>query len=319
MGSHKFGLIIAGSVFCSSLVFAKIIDSTAVTVGNQPILASELEKMTRELAGGRDLASLPQEEQKALRQKALETLEEEALLRSEGKKLGFEVSQKQIDETKKNVMSRYGWTEAQFNAALQAQGLTLQKYEDLLRRQLLKLNIVQAKVKGRTQVTQQDVEVRYKQLYGNAPAEVKLHLYQLLFKIEPDAKPALVQAIRRKAEDIRAKIRSASDMKSLAKDSKLKASYSDLGFVQKGELDQAFEKAAFSTDEGKTTPPIRTPDSWRILFVKEKSVVDKIPLEKVEKDLHNKLEEEEVERAFRQYIDELRASALIQIHNEANQ
>lgn len=319
MGSHKFGLIIAGSVFCSSLVFAKIIDSTAVTVGNQPILASELEKMTRELAGGRDLASLPKEEQKALRQKALETLEEEALLRSEGKKLGFEVSQKQIDDTKKNVMSRYGWTEAQFSAALQAQGLTLQKYEDLLRRQLLKLNIVQAKVKGRTQVTQQDVEVRYKQLYGNAPAEVKLHLCQLLFKIEPDAKPALVQAIRQKAEDVRAKIRSASDMKSLAKDPKLKASYSDLGFVQKGELDQAFENAAFSTDEGKTTSPIRTPDSWRILFVKEKSVVDKIPLEKVEKDLHNKLEEEEVERAFRQYIDELRASALIQIHNEANQ
>ncbi len=312
--------IFIGLLF-SNYSIAVEVERVVAVVGSQPILSSDVDATMLQILRGKNPKDLSEEEKSALLKQALDILIADSLIQSEVKKLGLDVTEREISDSINGIRSQYGLQEHDFERALAAQGMSYSVYKSQIKKQLYKLKIVQAKVKSRVHVTKQDIETAYKK---NAPASTsneKRHVYQVLFSLKKDASKVDEDAVKEKAKQLINNVKTFEDWQKqtslLQSQSKLITS-SDLGFVVKGELLPIFENPVFSTTPKNAVDPIRSPMGLHVLFVKEKSAVEKIPLEKVEKDLHKQLEEEELERAFRQYVDELRRSAYIKIHDVAN-
>ncbi len=295
-------------LFLSSLFFSfsfaapLIVDRVVCVVGKEPILESEVNQLIKDT---RD-AVLTQKQ-------ALESLISDQVIFQEIKKLGLEVTAEEIEQTIKSVMKQYNLDGDGFLNALKHQGLELEQYREQLKRQLYKMKIIQAKIKSRVKISDDDIKSAYREQYPLDGGEFKVHLHYLLFK-------GKTAASHKKAQAAFSQLKSGKEFFTLSKSLSTEKDVvlGDFGEVKKGDLLADFEKHAFNLSELGFSSPIESNNGYFVIFVSKRIPVDKIPLEKVEKDLHKQLYEKEIEREFHQYIDELKMSAYIEERLEQN-
>jgi peptidyl-prolyl cis-trans isomerase D len=137
------------------------------------------------------------------------------------------------------------------------------------------------------------------------PEEVKAR--HILIKAK-DQKPESFKAAHDKIKDI-AKNTTVENFSQMAEkhseDPGSKTKGGDLGFFPRGRMVPEFEKAAFTTEKGQITEPIKTKYGYHILLVDEKKSETKDKLEQVEKNIARKLLEEE---AYEKTLDNIKES-----------
>jgi len=281
----------------SSEAFSKVIvDRVVAVVGNEPILQSEIAKSAKDKGQQTDDNQI------------LEELIAEKLIMQKLQKLNLEVKEEEIEQAQKSVMQQYNLKEASFAQALQGQGLSLDEYRAQLKKQLYRMKLVQAEIKKRVEISEDDLRQAYQNQYGSDEGSLKIKADYLLFKSKTKISKKKAQdayeILAAKREDfIELSIRLSTD-----KDV-LKGSF---GEVAKGELLANFEKPIFLLAEGSFTKPIETNDGYFIVYVSKRSYVEKVPFEKVKKELHDQLHTSEIERAFTRYVEELKKEAYIE-------
>lgn len=272
-----------------------IIDGIVGIVGKAPILQSEVTQLIKD---SKDV-SLTQKQ-------ALDLLISDQVVYQEIKKLGLEVTHDEIEQTVKSVMKQYNLDKDGFLNALKQQGLRLEAYREQLKKQLYKMKIIQAKIKSRVKISDDDIRSAYQAQY-QTDGEFKVHLHYLLFKNKNTAS-------KEKAQAAFLQLKSGREFFALSKNLSTDKNVilGDFGEVKKGDLLAEFEKHAFNLPELGFSSPIESENGYFVVFVSKRLPLEKIPLEKVEKDLHKQLYEKEIEREFHQYIDELKMSAYIE-------
>ncbi|MFZ9886114.1 MAG: foldase protein PrsA [Myxococcota bacterium] len=247
------------------------------------------------------------------RREVLDTLITEKLLETEVERLRIEVSKEEIDRIVENTKQQYKLDDAKLRQALAQQGLTLDEYRDGLRKQMLKAKIIQLKVKNRVQVTDQDVASTYAQRQALDAQEYRVRARHILFVV-PAGGPE--EEALAKAEAAKRRVLAGEDFSSLANELSEGPTAKNggaLGVFGRGEMVPEFERAAFSAVPGQVVGPVRTQFGWHLILVEERVALAQAPLEQVQDELRNRLYEEEVERAFRGYVEELRRKANIEI------
>lgn len=272
-----------------------IIDGIVGIVGKEPILQSEVNQVIKD-----------SKEISLTHKQALDILISDQVVAQEIKKIGIEVTQDEIEQTVKSVMKQYNLDKDGFLNALKQQGLSLEAYREQLKKQLYKMKIIQAKIKNRVKVSDDDIKSAYQAQYPS-DGEFKVHLHYLLFKNK-------IAASKEKAQAVFLQLKSGKGFFSLSKSLSTDKNVvlGDFGEVKKGDLLAEFEKHAFNLSELGFSSPIESENGYFVIFVSKRIPIEKIPLEKVEKDLHKQLYEKEIEREFHQYIDELKMSAYIE-------
>ncbi|MDZ7698779.1 MAG: peptidyl-prolyl cis-trans isomerase [Deltaproteobacteria bacterium] len=122
------------------------------------------------------------------------------------------------------------------------------------------------------------------------PKEVKAR--HILFKVDEDAADEVAQKARKAAEAVLKKARQGADFAKLAKQYSEGPSSSnggDLGYFQTGQMDPAFERAAFSLKPGEISDPIRTPFGVHIIKVEDIREARTDPLEAVREKIKETL------------------------------
>jgi peptidyl-prolyl cis-trans isomerase D len=120
---------------------------------------------------------------------------------------------------------------------------------------------------------------------------------------EDKAKAKVADAIRRvKAGEPFAKV-----VKEVSEDPGSAQNGGDLGFVRKGEMVPAFEKAVFALQKGEISPePVRTPFGFHAIKVEDVRAGGKKPLKEVAAQIKDKLSSENADRAARAKADEIK-------------
>ncbi len=137
--------------------------------------------------------------------------------------------------------------------------------------------------------------------------------------VKTDEKTSIVDKSRllKKAQDIKKQIDEGMDFDELAKSSEDTESAprgGDIGFIIKGWMDPAFEKAAFSTNVGDVSGPVETKFGFHIIKIEEKRAPQKLNYDEVREDLAQYLAGAQMQKELLSYIKELRAKASIQIN-----
>lgn len=294
----------------------QLIERVIAVVNEDVVLLSEVESVVDDMMRAEPpKAGLdPQEYRKARRLEVIDTLVAEKLLEQEIRKLRIEVSDSEIERIVEGTKAQHGLDDQRLAQALAQQGLTLTEYKDGLRKQLMKAKIIQLKVKNRVQVTENEVKARAAQNRALNLADYRVRARHILFLVKDESG---AEAAKKRAEATKARIDAGEDFATVAQEVSEGPSAKNggsLGVFGRGEMVPEFERAAFSAEPHQVIGPVRTAFGWHLIWVEER-VAQEQPEDAMEAQIRAQIYEAEVERAFKQYLEELKKAAYIDIRN----
>jgi peptidyl-prolyl cis-trans isomerase SurA len=316
------GTMVAALLLSGAAARAELVDRVAAVVNKDVIALSEVEKRAAP-----ELARAGQQERDPAKRAELRTriikgsldaLIGEKLMEEQIQELGLGVTDAELEAAMADVRRQNNAADdAAFERLLASEGFTLAAYKDFLRKQMGRMKLVQMRVSPKVKVSEEDLRAAYTQYSKMESGDSEVHARHILVQVDPNAPADKVEAARKKAEALAAEARKPGvDFVALAKaksEGPSAADGGDLGFFKRGVMVPAFERVAFSLNQGEVSEPVRTQFGWHILKVEEKRAVDVAPFEQVKGELEAKLKMQKTEKYVEQYVQELRQKASVEV------
>ncbi len=309
--------LIASSALVSR---AELIDRVAAVVNNDIITLSEVE--TRIAPDAQRLRNEPDATKRAenrtvLVKRGLELLIGERLMESQVRELNIEVADSEIEMGMDDVKKQNNITSEQFEGLLAQEGYTLTSYKAFMRKHLARLKLVNLKVRSKVKISDEDLKADYARWAHDESNEFEVHARHLLVQVAPKATPEQIEVSRLKAtllmEEARKPGTNFAELAKKKSEGPSAADGGDLGFFKRGVMVAEFEKAAFTLPVGGISDPIRTKFGWHVLKVEEHKVLSAPPFEEVKEQLRDKMLRGQLEKYTDQYVQELRAAAVVDV------
>lgn len=306
----------------AELPVRKGVDRIAAVIENEVITLRELETKARSfLAQLESVTDVKEREAKRrdVLQQVLDIEIGERLVTSELKqskdRLG--VTEADIDRAVQEVMRMNNVDEPQLQAALYGQGLTWAEYRQKLREQIERARLIQFKVQGRVQVQDADVKRRCAERQREGAREQQICASHILFRVPKGVAPDELDRIRGRASKIQAEVASGADFAAYA------LQYSDdkgtpngsLGCFGKGEMVEAFERAAYALKVGEVSGLVRTEFGFHIIKVSDRKAAAAGSCDTPEAlaPFQNEIYQEQMDREMRAWMSELRKKAFVEV------
>ncbi len=298
----------------------KVVEEIVARVNNEIITRSELDhsRQTAEDDAKSDcqnrctpdqLKSLIADNQK----NALRNLIDQSLLVQRGKDMGLSVEPdviKQLDEIR--IENKLTSMEA-LEQAVTAQGLNWEDFKNNIRDSILTKRVISEEVGSHISIGKDEVQKYYDAHKSEfiRPEQVVLRSIEIN---TAGKSPAEVAELKKKADTALKRVKDGEDFAEIAK------RYSDgatakqggyLGPYKRGELSQQLEDIVFKMKKNDLTDVIETKQGFLIMQVMEHYDEGLQPVDKVENEIMNKLYEERMQPALREYLTTLREQSYV--------
>jgi len=297
-------------VLTTNSASADVVERVVATVNNQAIFLSDLRG--RAVPFLPQVAEAPTETERASRLKELYEelltfLIDEKLIRQLADSSGIRVTDADVDNAIENLRLQNNMTEEQFAEALAAQGLGQAQYRKELKRQLVRLKVMNERVRSRVNVTEEEVRARYEQRARGEGNALRFQVSHLVVPVEDRASAIQVAAKRQEAETLRA---SLTPENFNARASRLGGG--DLGWLSQGDLPEELERAILPLSPGEISEPVRGSKGFHIFFLQDRQVGTDFPsYEEMKQELYREMLDAAMLRQEKVFLDEMRRKAVI--------
>jgi parvulin-like peptidyl-prolyl isomerase len=293
------------------------VERVVAVVNDDVVLLSEVEEQMTPMLGALPSSLKGAERQQrvdTLRKDVLDSLVADRLLQQQVDALHLDVTTDEIDRAVKELKTQNGLDDQMLRQALAQQGMTLGMYRDNLRKQLLKAKIINIKVRSRVSTSERDLDASVVRRLKGRKQDFKVHAQHAVFLVAGDATPEVAETQRARAQAFYEHVRAGAAFDTLVKTESDPPTQNggDLGYFKRGEMTPVFEEVAFNTPPGQVGLPVRTPVGWHVLKVVERKGLDERSEDELKKDMRETLMAEELERAFKRYVSELRNLAHVE-------
>jgi peptidyl-prolyl cis-trans isomerase SurA len=305
--------IVIVSCFSTS-VYAEIVDQIVAVVNRKVITLYQLQQ-AEELFQRE--AKLSENTEQARREKVLDLLIEDELIRQEAEEVGILVSDEDFNAALSDIKQRNNLvSDEQLKEAVGQEGKTWEEFTKEIRDQIKMAKLVNQEVRSKVDVSEKDVETYYQthpDLFEQSPPTVQVR--HILLKVEKDAAESKIQAVKEKAEQLVQQLRAGADFAAIAKehsDHPSGQSGGRLGTFKQGDLAAPFD-IAFGMNAGEISDPVRSEQGFHIINVQERISGDQATYENVKSKIREKLYEEKSNDLYKQWLAELKDKAYIEI------
>ena len=310
-------LVAAGAVAVAAPVMA---DRIAAVVNSEIVLVSEAKDRAAQVGQPIDEKGTTVAEKRAAEQQlraVVDRMVDDLLVIQQATELKLAVEETEVDRAVDEVMKQNKLDADAFAHALGEQGYTLASYRKDLRKQLLRLKVVNTAVRSRITVSDEEVKAFYEQSARPTGSHRSAHVRHVLVVVPEGATAAEVETKRGIAVRVLAAARGGEDFAGLAKqfsdDPSTRDSGGDLGWIKQGEAD-ALGEVIFSMDEQKEVRgPIRTARGFEVVQLLEKKEGDLRPFAEAKEQLRQQLYSAQMEKQTQIWLTELRKKAHIDI------
>jgi peptidyl-prolyl cis-trans isomerase SurA len=280
-------------------------------------VAERVERLERELRADRDPETYARAVQ-AQRARALETMIDELIVLQEGKRLGIEVSDEEVNQALANIKRENNVTsDAQFQYLLQSQSFTLEEYRTFLRRQMAILQ-TRRKALGGVEITDEEVRQYYEGNRQDFQRPPSVRLRHILLRAPEEASPVQIDAVQRRALKVLEEIRAGTEFGVAATRYSEDPSASrggDIGTLTAGQMLPEFETVAFKLALQEVSEPVRTKYGWHLIQVLERTEATYQPLEQVTEKLREFLQDRRIQTKQGEWLGKLREQAYVKIYD----
>ena len=299
----------------------KVVEEIIARVNNEIITLADFEKAqaTMRHEAAQDCQGCPQEKLDAMYKDRgkdlLRDLIDQSLLVQRAKDMGISVETeviKRLDQVRQqnNLASM-----EDLEKAVEAQGIPWEDYKSSLRNGLLTQEVIRREVGSRISIGNDEVKKYYEEHRAefNRPEQV---LLSELFLTTQGKTPEEIPAIKKKAEDLLARVKKGEDFSELAKrfsEGTTAKQGGELGAFERGQLSKQLEDAVFKMNRGEVTDVIQTQTGFEVLKVVEHFQAGEQPVEKVQNEIMNKLYMERMQPTMRDYLGQLREESYVTV------
>lgn len=287
----------------------EIIERVVAIVNGEPLLLSELRGRAAPFLPR--LMEVPEVQRMAmmaqLYDELLTQLIDERLLEQEARKLSISVLSSDVERAIENVQRQSGLEGDAFWEAVRGQGFTPEQYRSDVRRQLLRLKVVNQKVRSRINITEDDVKRRYDELVRKARRSAEFLVAHVFMPADPNSATHLAE-VRAKAEALAQELTVESFEAAMAEHGG-----GELGWVSQKDLPGDLAEALLALEPGEISAPVRGPQGIHIFLLRErKEGADAIgSYDEVKGDLYRDMVEQLLGKQEVAYLNELRKQSLV--------
>ncbi|MBW2161166.1 MAG: SurA N-terminal domain-containing protein, partial [Deltaproteobacteria bacterium] len=249
---------------------ADVVERVVATVNNEAIFLSDLRKRAVPFLPQIAEASTETERMsllKELYEDLLTFLVDEQLIRQLAGSSGIRVTDADVDSAVENLRLQNNMTEEEFQKALESQGLSQTQYRRDLKRQLIRLKVMNERVRSRVNVTEEEVRARYEQRARAQGSELRFEVSHVVVPVAQGASAIQVAAKRQEAETLRASL-TPENFNARAP----QLGGGDLGWLTQGDLPEELERALLPLSAGEISSPVRGSSGFHIFFLQDRQV-----------------------------------------------
>jgi parvulin-like peptidyl-prolyl isomerase len=308
---------------------ADILEQVLVKVNGDIITKTELEQ--RQIAALRQKnPNLRANDEAALRQALAEVtpgvivdVVDELLIMQRGKELGYTLSTEQFNDIVANIKKENKIEdEAQFQAALKQEGLTMADLRRQLEKTMIVQRVQQSEVMSKLQVTDAELKMYYDSHKESFTTKPQMTLRELLVSVptsDRGVNVGLEEEARVKAEDIRKRLLAGEPFARLAadlSDSPSKANGGLVGPVTPDVLAPELQKAVEGLKPGDLTPVLRTARGFQVIKIETLDASTIKPFEESREEIADRIATEKRRGEYTRFMEKLRGQAIIDWKNE---
>ena len=248
---------------------------------------------------------------------------DELLLVQRGKEMGYALGAEQfrkiVDQIKtENKLE----TEEAFQAALKQEGLTMDDLRRQLERQMLVSRVQQDEVMGKISISEDEVKQFYETSKEVFTTQPQITLREILIVVPTSDKGVNVaedDAAKAKAEDIRKRLQAGEPFAQLASDlseAPSKANGGLIGPINRSDLSDDLLKEIDTLKPGQITRAIRTTRGYQIIKLETATATKVKTVDEARPEIADKIAAQKQRGQMHQYLQQLRARAIIDWKNE---
>ena len=295
-----------------------IFPTVVARVNGKAVLGRDLEQRIREELldiGSPAWQSLREDYRQELISRHLTSLIGTELIYQNAVASGIQVTDAEVQAEFDKVAQNFA-SDAALNTELASRGMERVDLRKELEKTLVVNRYIQQNVDKKISVIPAEVS----EYYLKHPDEFKhpdiIRTSHILIAVPENATAAQDSAARQRAEALLVRVRKGEDFAKLARENSMDSSASnggDIGYTEKGQLDPAYENAAWSMTVGQTSGIIRSSFGYHIIKVTEKKKAGSATLDEARDQLTNFLKEQKRAAEMDKMIKEMRAKAKITV------
>ncbi len=278
-----------------------------VKVNGQVITRAEVERATKVFAAQNRMGQAPADV-------VIDQLVSAELLYQAGSKLSVPDINKQVTAKITESKAKFP-NDAAFENALKTASLTQKELEDLIRRDVVIVNLVDKEIASKVTVSDAEVKKFYDENQDKFKQPATIRASHILCKVDPKATDADKKKAREKAEGLLKEVKAGKDFAELAKtnsDCPSNAQGGDLGFFGKGQMVPAFENAAFALKPGEVSDVVETQFGYHVIKVTDKKDAGVTKFDDVKERIQAYLKNTKVQKGVQDYVAKLKEKAKIE-------
>jgi peptidyl-prolyl cis-trans isomerase SurA len=250
----------------------EVLDQIVAVVNDDVIMRSELESATREVSAQLKEKNTPLPPQPVLEKQVLEKLILEHLQLQLADSNGIKIDDITLNNKLQEIAKQNGVSLTEFRAVLEREGYDYGTFRENIRHQLTIAKLRHQMVGSRITASEQEVDNLLATLEKSQTGNIEYHLSHILVATPDAASEAQIEAARRKADSIVAKLRAGADFTQTAiaeSDAPTALEGGDIGWRSAGQLPSLFVDPVKEMHPGDIHDPIRSPSGFHIIKLVE--------------------------------------------------
>jgi len=247
-------------------------DHIVAIVNSEPITNVEVRQQAERFAAQITAQGAELPARAVLLKEVLERLILEKIQVQLAQESGINVDDYAVTQAEETVARQNQISLAEMHRLMQADGISIERFRQELRNQLLALRVRERDVEARVRVTEVDID-QYLQEQAKHTGPLLLNLGHILIHIPEDAKPGDIARYSARAEEILSKLRAGADFAELARsasDAPEAVQGGQLGLRPMEHYPELFIDAVRNTAVGNVVGPLRSGAGLHLLKVLEK-------------------------------------------------
>ena len=295
-----------------------VVEDIIAHVNDQVISRSDYQRAEQDLQTQAGQQQWTQQQLFEQKRELLRDLIDRQLLLSKAKELditGETELVKRLDEMRKqnNLPSMEA-----LQKAAEDQGVSWEDFKQSIRNQIIAQQVIRDEVGRHVNVTPSELQSYYDQHKQDFDQPEQVRLSEILIPTANPDDAAQVDAAKKKADDVYAKLKGGADFAAEAKSTSggpTAAQGGELGEYKRGQgqLAKQLEDQTFALQAGQFTEPIRTKQGFVILQVTQHTPGGPQPFKDVEPQVEDAVGMTKMGPALRDYLTKLREDAYIEL------
>jgi len=321
------GVVLAGGLLTGIPLNAEVIEQVLVKVNGEIVSKSDFEqRLTTSLARPEYAnAKTDAELQKAIGELTPDLILEavdELLLIQRGRELNYALGEAQFKEILENIKKQNNLTdEAQFQAALKQEGMTLADLRRNIERSMMISQVQSSEVTQKLSATDEEARAYFAAHSADFTTPSEVMLREILIEVPVTDRGVSVaqdEETKAKAEAIRQRLLKGEPFARLAAEVSSSASKANgglIGPIHMDELAPQLQQLLGKLKVGEVADVIRTTRGYQILKIESRTEAKGRTFEEARNDIGRRVVESKSRAALQKYLDELRAQSDIKWRN----